>query len=122
MLKFIIPILLMCSTSYSGFILDSLDEAKQLSQSTQQPILVIFGSDNCSFCKQLKNDISNSQMKTALDPYLVCYLDLNKHEDLKKLYKINILPDSRIIDKNTQKAKLVGYSKENYIKWLIENK
>lgn len=122
MLKFIIAVLLMCSTSYGGFILDSLDEAKQLSKSTQQPILVIFGSENCSFCTQLKNDISNGQLTTALDPYIICYLDINKDVKLKADYEINIIPDSRIIHKNTQKTKIVGYNKKNYIKWLIDNK
>lgn len=122
MLKFIIAVLLMSSISYGEFILDSLDEAKQLSQSTQQPILVIFGSEHCSFCKKLINDAHNDKLKTAMDPYIICYLDINKDAKLKEEYKINIVPDSRIIEKNIQKTKIVGYNKENYIKWLIDNK
>lgn len=118
MLKFIIAVLLMCSTSYGGFILDSLDEAKQLSKSTQQPILVIFGSENCSFCTQLKNDISNGQLTTALDPYIICYIDLKENEKYKTEYRVSIIPDSRILSKNKETSKATGYTKEKYIEWL----
>jgi thioredoxin-related protein len=118
MLKFIIAVLLMCSTSYGGFILDSLDEAKELSKLTKQPILVIFGGDNCSFCNQLKNDISNGQLTTALDPYIICYIDLKQDQTYKEQYRITVIPDSRIISKNKETSKATGYTKEKYIQWL----
>lgn len=108
----------MCSTSYGGFILDSLDEAKELSKSTKQPILVIFGSDNCSFCTQLKNDISNGQLTTALDPYIICYIDLKNNASYKEKYSISIMPDSRILSKDKETSKATGYTKEKYIQWL----
>lgn len=118
MLKFIIAVLLMCSTSYGGFILDSLDEAKELSKSTQQPILVIFGGDNCSFCNKLKNDISNGQLTTALDPYIICYIDLNNNPSYKEKYSISIIPDSRILSKDKETSKATGYTRDKYIQWL----
>ena len=125
MFKFILLFLfsIISVISYGdSFILYSVSEATALSEKTKQPILLIFGSENCIYCKSLEQDLTNGQLTKAIDPYIICYLDLNKDAKLKEDYKINIVPDSRIIDKNIQKTKIVGYNKENYIKWLIYNK
>ena len=119
MLKFLFAIILLSSALYGAdFTVKSLDEAKTLSKSTKQPILVIFGSDNCSFCTKLKDDISNGQLTEYVDPYIICYVDLKDNGEYKTEYKISIIPDSRILVDNKEVSKAVGYNKNDYSKWL----
>lgn len=107
------------STIYAnGFVLSSLEEAQTLSKSTKQPILVIFGSDNCSFCTKLMADIDSGQLTDYLDQYIICYVDLEKNEEYKDKYKINMIPDSRIISNDKETSKATGYKKNEYIQWL----
>ena len=108
----------MCNIYANGFILDSLEEAQSLSKSTKQPILVIFGSENCSFCTKLMADIDSGQLTTYLDPYIICYIDLNKNEEYKEKYKVNMIPDSRLISNGKETSKATGYTKIEYIQWL----
>lgn len=110
--------LLTIASGNDSFILESIDEAKQLSARTNQPILIIFGSPECVFCESLKKDILSFKLSPDIDPYIICYLDLNKDPTLKKDFNIKIIPDSRIIINNEQRTQIKGYSKNNYIKWL----
>lgn len=122
MLKFLFAMFLLSSTLYGAdFTVKSLDEAKTLSKSTKQPILVIFGSDNCSFCTKLKDDISNGQLTEYVDPYIICYIDLKDNEEYETKYKVSIIPDSRIFMHDKEISKAVGYNKNDYSKWLINN-
>jgi thioredoxin-related protein len=122
MLKSLITLTIGCliSVSLAGdFILNSLDEAKNLSNSTNQSILLIFGTSNCVFCRSLENDLYNSmELQDATEKYIICYIDLKNNPEYKETYKISIIPDSRIITKNIQTKKISGYNKEKYIKWL----
>jgi thioredoxin-like negative regulator of GroEL len=102
----------------SNFVLSSLEEAQNLSKSTKQPILAIFGSDSCSFCTKLINDIDNGQLTDYLDSYIICYIDLKTNANIKNKYKVNMIPDSRIIIDNKEVSKATGYNKNEYIKWL----
>jgi thioredoxin-related protein len=104
--------------SKANYIVDSLPEAQQISSQTQQPILVIFGSDSCVFCDKLKTDINNQTLIEYIDPYIVCYVDLNEYPQYKGEYKITIIPDSRILSNNKMVSKAQGYSKDKYIDWL----
>jgi thioredoxin-related protein len=119
MLKSIIIMMFFCTSLYAGdFTVKSLEEAKKLSQSTNQPILLIFGSPYCSFCNKLTMDIQNGSLTEYLDPYIICYVDLEKNEEYKDKYKINMIPDSRIISNDKETSKATGYKKNEYIQWL----
>ena len=121
MYKFLLMVVMsifMSNIYANGFVLESLEEAKTLSKSTKQPILVIFGSENCSFCTKLMADIDNGQLTDYLDPYIICYVDLKKHEGYKDKYKVNMIPDSRIISNDKETSKATGYNKNEYIQWL----
>lgn len=106
------------ASANDGFILSSLDEGRKLSNLTNKPLLVIFGSDNCQFCVSLKQDILDLTLSPHIDKYIICYVDLNEYPELKNKYEISMIPDSRIFIKDQQKSKLKGYSKQNYIRWL----
>lgn len=112
--------MLMVSNSFGeGFILDSLTEAKKISESTKKPILLILGSESCPHCHHLKDDILDNKIPST-DQYIVCYLNINK--ELKKEYSVSIIPDSRILKKDKEIAAIKGYERSKYEKWLKDVK
>lgn len=118
----IIASILMCigyTCFAEGFVLESLDEAMKLSQETKKPLLVVFGADYCVWCEKLKSDLKKGLLPET-DDYIVCYIDLEKHPKYIKEYKIGNIPDSRIIKAETE-AKLIGYNRTEYRKWLKNN-
>jgi thioredoxin-related protein len=116
---FFVFIFIISNTLFAAdFTVKSLEEAKTLSNSTNQPILLIFGSPECSFCTNLTEDIRNGVLSECLDPYIICYIDLKENSEYKKDYKVSIIPDSRIILKDKQMSKATGYTKSEYIQWL----
>jgi thioredoxin-related protein len=117
-LIFVLGLLLTVASANDGFILSSIDEGRKLSNLTNKPLLVIFGSDNCPFCVSLKQDILDLKLSPDIDKYIICYIDLKEYPELKNQYDISMIPDSRIIINDQQKSKLKGYAKQNYIKWL----
>lgn len=115
----ILLISLFASIGYAdGFVLSSLTEAEKLSKKTKQPILLIFGSDNCGFCKSLMSDISNNKLSPEIDPYIICYINVSKEKKYKNEYNVNMIPDSRVIIDSKEIDKSVGYTKEQYKSWI----
>lgn len=106
------------ASANDSFILSSLDEGIKLSKEVNRPLLVIFGSDNCQFCTALKNDILNLKLSPDIDNYIICYIDIKEYPELKTKYNISMIPDSRIIINDEQKSSVKGYAKQNYLKWL----
>lgn len=97
-----------------NFILNSLDDAIRLSETTQQPVLLIFGSENCKFCNRLKDDLINSELKNYTDRYIICYIDVDDNITLRDKYEVRTIPDTRIIKNKVQITKIVGYNKQTY--------
>lgn len=122
MLKIISLLLFLSAVSIAyadnSFVLSSLDEAKILSQQTQQPVLLIFGSNDCRFCNALKEDIITNKLSPAINRYIVCYINIKDNQDLKNRYNISVVPDSLILIKQNEKFRTKGYLKDSYIKWL----
>lgn len=108
------------SYAYGGgpSMVNSLEDAIALSESTKMPTLVIFGAEWCGYCKNLKKDITNGVLNTELDNYIVCYIDIDKNPDLKKEYRVKTLPDSRILLNKIEKHSHKGYISKNYKEWL----
>ncbi len=113
-------IFLLCSINniYADGYIVSFDEAQKLSQKTRQPVLAIFGSENCTFCKSLVSDVSNDKLSPEIDNYIICYVDTAKNKEYKTKYKINAVPDSRILFNNKEMSKNVGYTRLKYKEWL----
>lgn len=123
MIKIIFWILVfgLCSTltlASEGFILNSIDEANQLSKLTDKPILLIFGADYCVHCIKLKEDILNSNISEDIDKMIICFIDIAKNPKEKIEYNIKVIPNSRIIYSNKSNNPIIGYNKDNYITWL----
>ncbi len=110
------------SIAKDNFILDSLGEAVSLSESTKQPILLIFGADYCRYCVNLKKNIIDLELSPEIDKYIICYIDIKIHSDLKKQYSVSTIPDSRIIIDNKQQKSIIGYNRQKYISWLKYDK
>jgi thioredoxin-related protein len=101
-----------------SFMLNSLVEAKTLAKDTNKPILLIFGTDDCLFCVNIKTDIKNGKLTPEVEPYIICYVDIKEHKDLKQEYNVNRIPDSRIIKQDVIIKSKIGYSKNSYKEWL----
>lgn len=102
-------------------IVNSLEDAVALSESTKMPVLLIFGAEWCGYCKNLKKDIETGVMNKELENYIICYIDVDKHKDIKKEFKVSSIPDSRIIVDKKETAIKKGYVKDQYKKWINEN-
>lgn len=100
------------------FIMRDIGDAQRISNSLNKPMLLIFGTDDCRFCNLLKDDILSFNLSPAIDKYIICYIDVNNNEDLKKKYDISVIPDSRIIFQDKTKSRIKGYSKNKYNEWL----
>lgn len=120
-LLFIIGLCVISQYSYADnvAVVSSLEDAVALSESTKMPVLVIFGADWCVHCKNLKKDIDNGQLNKELDSYIVCYVDIDKHKDLKKEFQVKSLPDSRILKDQKEISSIRGYIPKDYKKWII---
>ena len=113
--------MLFCTALYAGdFTVKSLEEAQTISESTNQPILLIFGSPDCLFCEQLNNAITTEEFKQDIDKFIICYIDLTieNNKVYKTEYKISIIPDSYIMQDGKVINHMSGYEKNKYLKWL----
>lgn len=97
----------------------SLEDAVALSESTGKPLLVIFSADWCKYCQVLKQELTDNDMQSALDEYLICIVDVDERKDLKDEYKVQTLPDSRLLMKLKERSSFIGYSgKKKYLAWI----
>jgi thioredoxin-like negative regulator of GroEL len=97
------------------------EDAIALSESSKMPVLVVFSADWCKFCSILKEDIDKGVYAKETDKYIVCFIDIDQREDLKKEYQVSSIPDSRILKHKIEKSRLIGYDKIRYRKWLENN-
>jgi thioredoxin-related protein len=115
----ILPILysiVFLSTAYAdpSISVNSYDEAVSLSKQMNLPILIIFSSDDCSYCNLLKENIPD------IENTIVCFIDYQNNKQLVKQYKVSLIPDSIVIDhKENQLKRLKGFKdKHSYEAWL----
>ena len=109
---------LVSNTYGESFVIESFAEAKALSESAELPLLVIFGTPSCRFCEQLKHDLLDKEFENELSNVIVCYVDIDTDNQHKQAYNIKTIPDSRILFKNREHGKIIGYSKQKFKAWL----
>lgn len=96
---------------------NSLDDAMALQKNIDHDILLIFSSNNCVYCNLLKEDLP----EMGIENKIICIIDINNtnNKNIKKLYDVSIIPDTRIISGGKQLKKIVGYkNKITYIELL----
>lgn len=97
---------------------DNLDDAIALSESTNQPIVLIFGAKWCPYCVELKKHINSGNFTKELDTKIVCYIDVDQHKDVKKEYGVKTLPDTRYLVDKKEKSQLIGYGESKFREWI----
>jgi len=124
--KIVLFMLFICIPIYSGYanndsyiIKNSLENALLLSKETQQPILVIFSAPWCKNWKVMEKDLIANI--SDLDLYILCIVNIEEREDLKKMYKVKNIPDYILIKDNIEIKRNVGYHEYiNFYRWLTE--
>jgi thiol-disulfide isomerase/thioredoxin len=105
------------SPAKSGIFLKDYSQAKLLSDQTDIKLVVIFTADWCKYCVILKEHIA--QDPTMLSGSIFCYVDVEKHPDIASKYGVKTIPDTRVILKDKQLKKIVGYgNKLRYIEHI----
>lgn len=99
-------------------IMYDLNDAVALSESTGQSVVLIFGATWCPYCVELKKDINDGNFGRELDNKIVCYIDVDKHKDLKKEYDVRTLPDTRYLVDKKEKSQIKGYNEPKFKVWL----
>lgn len=96
---------------------DDYKTALKLSDTHKKRLLLIFHTDWCPYCKDLKKDISILYNKQI---YIVCFINTEINKDIARQYKIKNLPTSIIIYNNKELSIFKGYNKTSYIDWLAK--
>jgi len=96
-------------------------EATELAKAKQKPIFVFFTATWCQFCNEMKsNTLSNAEVKKALTPYIICFVDSEKDSATARQFKVKSVPSYFTISPNGQTT-LSGEGKRNpqqFLKWL----
>jgi len=83
-------------------------------------VLIVFGADWCVYCVKLKTDLASKDLKD----FVVCEVNVDQREDLKKLYKVKSLPTVLILKNKKELSRMEGYDKNKFDQFLnkhVEN-
>jgi thiol-disulfide isomerase/thioredoxin len=110
-------------TSFAFETVNDYDIAINLAKTQQKNVLVIFGLENCHYCKVLKKDLVALK---NIDNYIVCYLDSRENKKLTGKMGIKKWPTSVVVtvgsENQGESARVVGYgNKKEYDDWLKLN-
>lgn len=101
-------------------VVNDLLDAIALSDESEKDVLVIFTADWCKYCGIMKNDLK--ELSKELDNKIICYVDIDKDQDLKKEYSVDLIPDYFILRKRIEINRKKGYrNKQQFIQWLNKN-
>lgn len=119
-MKYFLSIILsiLCFNVYANppIYVDSLEDAVALQKNVQHDILLIFSSDKCVYCNVLKKELPDMNIQNKI----ICIIDIDRNANLKKQYRVSIIPDTRIISDGTERKKLVGYKNKTHYLNSIE--
>ena len=106
-----------------GGLFDDYDEALQVAQLRQLPLLVILGAEWCGWCRKLEGELETDASKPILERWVVVKIDVDKSPELAQRYQAGSLPGLRIVDSDeTIAASTEGYRPAAELKeWLTEN-
>lgn len=115
-MKYLLSLILsiLCLNIYANppIYVNSLEDAVVLQKSIEHDILLIFSSDKCTYCNILKKDLEDMNIENKI----ICIVDIDKNMNIKKQYRVSVIPDTRIISKGKDIKRIVGYkNKTTYI-------
>lgn len=101
----------------------SYEQALEMGKNQKKDIFLFFEADWCSWCKRMEGEtLSDVSVKSALEKYIIYYVDTDKEKNVVEKYKINGkgIPASVITNPYEQASKVgIGYmNAEDFIKWL----
>lgn len=114
-LFFLIAMLLSSTTTLGNE--PNLTKSYEEALNSNKKALIIFSTDWCGYCERLKKDLKN----TNTSNFIVCIVNAEKRNDLKKKYKVNSYPTSIIIENKKEIARKVGHNNKDYNYWLEKN-
>lgn len=94
---------------------DSFEDSIQIKNKN---IVVVFGTDWCGHCQNLKRD----KNRINFDDYVVCFVDADERRDLARKNSISSYPTSVIFYNGKEVIRKKGYNKKDYQKWIDENR
>lgn len=125
MIKIIFFILLffVSSNCFSqSIVVHEYQDSLIMAEEQNKKILIIFTSDYCSWCKKLKETLSDPTVVENLNNYIICYVNMKdlENKDLIKKHNVKSIPDIFILDKKENIIKHhVGYQNKNQLmNWL----
>jgi len=83
-------------------------------------VLIVFGADWCVYCVKLKTNLASKNLKD----FVICEVNVDQREDLKKLYKVKSLPTVLILKNKKELSRMEGYDKNKFDQFLnkhVEN-
>lgn len=112
-MKYLLAIVLMLISNISmakpPIFIDSYEEAKTISQTFDQPMIVIFSAEWCQYCLKLKQDITKNI--DHFENTTICILDISSNDKLAKDFKVKKIPKIILFDKKGNVIKeIVGYT------------
>lgn len=91
--------LLFSSILFSQNFQNSIQEANKKAIANNKFILLHFSSKDCKTCLDFTRDFFYySKYKNILDRFVIVTVDTNKNPDFTKFYKVNSVPNIKIID------------------------
>ena len=93
-------------------------DAVAMSESSKKDLLVIFTADWCGICQEMKQDIEKNEI--LVENLIICYIDMDKNEDLVKEYGVKHIPDYFILKNKTEFGRKIGYINLEYFKRWID--
>lgn len=95
----------------------NLTKSYEYALNSNKKALIIFSTDWCGFCEKLKKDLK----KIETYNFIVCIVDAEERNDLKKKYSVKSYPTSIILENKKEIARKVGYNNKDYNYWLEKN-
>ena len=85
----------------------SLRDAYHVSQRTNRPLVLVFGSEDCFYCRKLeKYTLKHRSIKKRIEQsYIPVYIDFNANPNVAKILEVQSLPTTIIL---SPEADLLG--------------
>ena len=104
-------------------LLHDYDEAIEVAEKLERPILVLLGAEWCGPCKQLEKELEQPAAEVLFQKWVVVKIDIDQEAALAKEWQVNAVPAFRILGIDQEVfASNEGFGGLKKLKaWLDEN-
>ena len=96
-------------------------EAIKKAAELKMPVLVLFESDQCSWCKKMKEEtFPDPKVQEAIKKYIVVHVDVYKDKAIAKKFGVKYLPSYVVTNAQEESVKVDGGFKtaDQFVQWL----